>query len=194
MSILKSLFGLGLLAFLGACSNQNDSKNSPDTPARTDTLPSMSEKYERSLSDLSVDENGQADLLNYGVAAKIPAPKTGVKVLQTGKLVPSLTLRDRDSFWISVETLEFTKTRERAKLKAEALADAQKLTHFSRIVQDDAHGFVFELDFDGKKFYNFRYIVVSQQLYHIFRTSILRPLSLEQVQALYRSVQTDNPQ
>jgi hypothetical protein len=184
----STLITAAALALLLAACGKSGPEQGGDKPAqRSDTLPTKTEKYWRELPELEIGADGKADLIPYGVPAKIQAPK-GLKVIQMGKVVPSLTLRDKGNYWISVETQEFTRTFDRKKIKEQAMENVKKLKNFSKIVEEEEFGFIFELDFNGEKQYNFRYIVVADKLYHIFRTTVMRKISLEQAKTLYASV------
>ena len=190
-------YGLGLACLmLSACQSTTEPQPDDDPQAqalqaRLDTLSTAAERFERSLPELQLDANGQADLSLHGVKAKLTAPQ-GTKVSETGKVIPSLSLRLRDSFWISVETADYTFIRDRKKLKEQALKQVKQLKNFSQIVLEEEFGFVFELDFKGQKCYNFRYVVLGKDLYHIFRTSVLNCETQAQVQAWYESLKRDN--
>jgi len=61
---------------------------------------------------------------------------------------------------------------------------------FSKIVQEDEHGFIFEKKIDEDNInYDFRFIKIRGGKEYIFQTGLIGKYSLEEVQKMYAAVQ-----
>ena len=79
-------------------------------------------------------------------------------------------------------------TRTAAEIKKEKLEDVKALDIFSKIIQEDDNGFIYEINQGAGKNYDFRYVYVKNGSSHDFRRNFVGDYTLDEVKTMYNAV------
>jgi hypothetical protein len=129
------------------------------------------------------------DLVKYGVGIKIKAPQDAeVKVSDMG-IMKDISVKGGKGFYIQILNSEAI-NYSAEKLKEEELADVKKERYFSKVIQEDANGFLFEKDYgDEKVNYDFRFFKILGDQEYKFQTGLIGNFSEEDVRIMYEAIQ-----
>ena len=72
---------------------------------------------------------------------------------------------------------------------SELKSDIQKLSFFSKIMEEEDQGFIFEKTLGEDKTYDFRYVRIQGDNEYVFQTGLMGKFTLEQVKDMYEAVQ-----
>lgn len=75
-----------------------------------------------------------------------------------------------------------------AELKKSKLESIESSEIFSRIVQQDDNGFIFEVDLGSEKNYDFRYVFIKNNATYDFRRNFVGNFTLDEVKRMYNGV------
>lgn len=129
-------------------------------------------------------------LLEYGVPVTVMAPDS-VEVEKEDWIVQqSISLRnEKEGYFVQI-WMRQAPTADISALKAEKMAAVKQEDGFSRIVQDDPDGFIFERAVDTATVnFDFRYIQVKGDMEYTYQTDLTTELfSLEDVERMYQAV------
>ena len=130
------------------------------------------------------------DLLQYSVPITILAPDSvDVNAQNLGGVIQDVTLKAPGySIQIYGTSLE---TNDLARLKSEQLNEVKGNRFFSRIVQEEENGFIYESVIDTIANYSFRYILPRGDKLYTFQTGIVETYSLPEAKKLYQAVKQD---
>jgi len=79
-------------------------------------------------------------------------------------------------------------TRTAAEIKKEKLESVKALDIFSKVVQEDDNGFIYEINQGTGKNYDFRYVYVKNGSSHDFRRNFVGDYTLDEVKTMYNAV------
>lgn len=128
------------------------------------------------------------DLMRHGLPIKIKAPLDAKVVMSDMLLMKDVTVK-KDGYDMQIFASEYI-TPDISKIKAEQLNTQKVLPSFSKIIQDDTNGFIFEkLRSDSTLNYDFRHIRIQGDQQYIFQTGLVGKFSEKQVRDMYESVQ-----
>lgn len=130
------------------------------------------------------------DLLPYNVPVTVLAPDS-VKVnsQDLGGVIQDVTLK-APGYSIQIYGTEL-ETNDLARLKAEQLSEVKNNPYFSRIVQEETDGFIYENLIDTTLNYSFRYILPRGDKLFTFQTGIIETYNLQEAKRLYQAVRQD---
>ena len=127
------------------------------------------------------------DLMSYGLPIKIKAPADAEVKFSDMLLMKDVTLK-KDDYDMQIFASEVI-TLDIAKIKAEQLAGQKAKSSFSKVIQDDPNGFIFEkMRSDSTANYDFRYIKIQGDQQYIFQTGLVGKFTEQQVRDMYMSV------
>ena len=132
------------------------------------------------------------DLLEYGLPITVQAPdSTTVNASDLG-IMQDVTLEgvsDPD-YYIQIYASKANNT-DIAQIKADQVSDVRSNPYFSRIVEEDEEGFIYETAIDSTNYYSFRYIYLQGDTEFIFTTGLAKTFNQEQVRQMYEGVRQD---
>lgn len=137
----------------------------------------------------SKPEMPDLDLVKYGLGIKIKAPaNTDVKVHDMG-IMKDVSIKGGKDFYIQILNSEAI-NYSASKLKEEEKRDVMKEVYFSKIIQEDEQGFIFEKDFGNDKLnYDFRYFKIQGDQEYKFQAGLIGNFSEENVRIMYEAIQ-----
>lgn len=129
------------------------------------------------------------DLLEYGIPVTIMAPDSSeVKKSDFGPFMKDITVRKGEDYFIQIYASPAS-TTDVAQLKAQALAEVKGKKYFSKIINEEEAGFIYETKVDSNYIdYGFRYLKVQGNNEYIFQTGLIGPFTLKAVENMYQSV------
>ncbi len=130
------------------------------------------------LETISLQEHGANIDIKIPAGAEIKSEPIGFRNEITVK-------QDKFNIVILVKD-EVTKTA--AEMKKEKLDGVKKLDIFSKIIQEDDNGFIYEINQGADKNYDFRYIYVKNGTSHDFRRNFVGDYTLDEVKTMYNAV------
>lgn len=131
----------------------------------------------------------EKDLLQYGIPITIMAPDSAeVNSSDLGGLIQDVTIKKGDDYYIQIYASD-AETTDIAKVKSAQLSEVKSNRYFSKIVQEETEGFIYETVIDSSAInYGFRYVRVQGDKEFIFQTGLVGNFSLEQVERMYEAV------
>lgn len=128
-------------------------------------------------------------LMPYGVPVTIMAPDSVVvKTSDMGGLLKDITVRGGEEYSIQIYATD-AETNDISKIKANQLADVKSNRYFSRIVEEEEAGFIYETQIDSSNInYGFRYIHLQGDKEYIFQTGLTGLYTQEEVERMYEAV------
>ncbi len=129
------------------------------------------------------------DLMPYGVPLTILAPDSAVVKKRDMIVQEDITIRAPDGFDVQLYVSN-ARTTDPKVLKDTLLAEVKRQPYFSKVVREEAQGFIFENQIDSTAtFYDFRYVTIRGSKEYQFQGGLLGNFTLEQVERMYRAVQ-----
>ena len=131
-------------------------------------------------------------LLEYGIPITVKVPNPDSILVEKDDLGPflDLTVDGGEGYYLQIYA-SGAETNDIAQLKAEQLGMAKEQPYFSKVVQEDEEGFIFENQIDSTSSYGFRYIQVKGDREIVIRNHLSRLFSLEQIERMYEAVQPE---
>jgi len=128
------------------------------------------------------------DLMGKGIPLKVMAP-TGAEVLtEDFGVMKDVTIRKGDDFFIQILASNAV-TTDKAGIISEQKSDVQKAPFFSKFIQEDIDGFIYEKQIDSSNLnYDFRYVKIQGDREFMFQTGLVGQFTLEEVQRMYEAV------
>lgn len=129
------------------------------------------------------------DLLQYGIPIVIMAPDSAeVNSSDLGGLIQDVTIKKGEDYYVQIYA-SGAETTDIAKVKSGQLSEVKSNRYFSKIVKEDADGFIYETVIDSTLTnYGFRYVRVQGDKEFVFQTGLVGNFSLEQVEKMYEAV------
>jgi len=131
------------------------------------------------------------DLMQYDIPIAISAPDS-VEVKTMDLVVQkdvSIKAKDNDDYFVQIYAADAT-TNDIAQLKAEQLAEVKSNRYFSKIVEEEESGFIYETKIDSANVnYGFRYVYLQGNKQYSFQTGLIGAFTQEEAKAMYEAVQ-----
>jgi len=129
------------------------------------------------------------DLLPYGVPVTIMAPDSAEVNTMDMVVTKDITVKGKEDYFVQIYVSDAS-TTDIARLKADQLSEVKSNRYFSRIVQEDEAGFIYETAIDSSNVnYGFRYLMVKGDKELIFQTGLIGDFDLQDVEQMYQAVQ-----
>ncbi len=129
------------------------------------------------------------DLLPYGVPVNIMAPDSAEVNTMDMVVTQDITVQKGDDYFVQIYVSEAS-TTDIPRIKANQLSEVKSNRYFSRIVQEDEAGFIYETAIDSSNVnYGFRYLMVKGDKELIFQTGLIGDFDLQDVEQMYQAVQ-----
>ena len=140
-------------------------------------------------SDSSKQDWVEKDLLQYGIPMTILAPDSAeVNSSDLGGLIQDVTIKQGDDYYVQIYASD-AETTDIARVKSAQLSEVKSNRYFSKIIQEETEGFIYETTIDSFLIsYGFRYVRVQGDKEYIFQTGLVGNFTLEQVEKMYESV------
>lgn len=130
-------------------------------------------------------KTAEFDLIKYGISLTVTAPQNAV-ITQLSNNSEVWIVDSTSNFQIQIRKA-LTLTNDVIKVKEEELELVKSTTGFSKIINEQDNGFVFEENFDETA-YDFRYFVVQGDNKYIFQKIFTSNPSLEEVEQIFTIV------
>jgi hypothetical protein len=133
------------------------------------------------------------DLLKYGVPITIMAPDSANVKTMDMVVQKDITVKgeEGDGYFVQIYAADAS-TNDINKLKAEQLAAVKANPYFSKIVKEDAAGFLYETKIDSSTIiHGFRYVKIQGNKEYIFQTGSIGMFTLEDAEMMYQAVQQE---
>ena len=130
------------------------------------------------------------DLLKYGIPITIMAPDSVAISNGTLSFSQDVTIKGEEpGFDIQIFGYDAATTNIDA-VKGEHLADIKTNRYFSKIIQEDSDGFIYEIALDSTNLnYGFKHIRIQGDREYIFQTAMVGSFNLEDTKRMYEAVQ-----
>lgn len=130
----------------------------------------------------------ETDLLAYGIPLTIDAPDS--VQIESNDMVGSLQDVTVKGEGYNVQIFASSaETNDVSQVKARQLESVKDLRYFSRVVEEEENGFIYEFLIEqDNPTYGFRYIVIQGDKEYIFQPGLSAMYNLEQAQQLYQAV------
>lgn len=129
----------------------------------------------------------ELDLMSEGIPIKIKAPaEAKVKKKDMG-LFQDITIKDGEDFYVQITAGQLYNNDAQAR-KTEELQAIKQLISFSRIIEEDEQGFIFERKKGDELTYDFRRIKIQGETEYLFQTGLVGNFDLESVELMYDAV------
>lgn len=132
------------------------------------------------------------DLLQYGIPVTIQGPDS-IKVNVTDALgvMQDITIDSpNDNYHLQIYASQAS-TDDIALIKADLISDVRNNRFFTKVVEEDEKGFVFETMIDSTNYYGFRQVHVQGDQEFIFQTGIGHTFQLEEAKRLREAVKQE---
>lgn len=108
---------------------------------------------------------------------------------QLGDLYKDITIKAGSDYFVQIYASEAT-TNDIAKIKSDQLKQVREFPFFSKIVEEDENGFLYENIIDSTNInYSFRYVTVMGDMEYIFQPGLAGIFTEEQARQMYLAVQ-----
>ncbi len=128
----------------------------------------------------------ELDLMSKGIPLKLRAPEGAEVSSKDMGVFKDVTIRNGEDFYIQITGGQKFQNDEKLR-KDEELKTIQSLANFSRIVQEDDNGFVFEKKRGDDLSYDFRRIRIQGEEEYVFQAGLIGKFSLEAVQQMFEA-------
>lgn len=132
----------------------------------------------------------ETDLLAYGVPVTIMAPDSADirSIDMAGGLIKDLVVKGKDNYNVQI-IASTAETSDIAKIKADQLANVKSNRYFSKIIEEETNGFLYQTAIDSSHInYGFRYILVQGDQEIVFQSGLAGNYSEEEARAMYEAV------
>lgn len=130
------------------------------------------------------------DLLQYGIPMTIMAPDSVAVKSSTLSFSKDVTIKGEEaSFDIQIFAYDAS-TTDVAAVKNEQLEQVKGNPYFSKVLQNDPNGFIYEIALDTTNLtYGFKYVRVQGDKEYIFQNAMVGSFNLEDTKNMYEAVQ-----
>jgi len=128
------------------------------------------------------------DLMSYGLPIAIAAPAESDVVVDDLGVWKDVTVKHGDDYFIQILSSKAS-SLDINKLKTTSLSEVKAGRFFSKIIQEDDAGFIFEKKIDDSINYDFRYFKIQGDSEYSFQTGLIGTFTEDQVRTMYASVQ-----
>ncbi len=133
-----------------------------------------------------MDEYQELDLLSYGMPITIKAPQEVEINKEDFGVMQGITVKG-EKYDIQIYSGN-TNTLDMATLKAEKLNEAKINRYFSKIIEEEEDGFIFEKDIDGEIRIDFRHIKIIGDKEFTFQKGLVGNFSESEIRNMYEAV------
>lgn len=141
------------------------------------------------VSCQSKSKYNELDLMAHGVPIKIKAPENAViKSDDIAGLFKDVTVKSGDDYYVQITSSEAFEKAIALRV-AEELETVKKSAYFSKVVEQNEKGFVFEKLVNDTPSYDFRVIRLQGNQEYVFQTGLIGSFGLEAVQDMFKAVQ-----
>lgn len=130
------------------------------------------------LESISLQEHGANIDIKMPAEAEISAAPLGLR--------KEITIK-QDKFDVIILVADEV-TQTAAEMKKEKLEKLKALDIFSKVIQEDDNGFIYEVNQGSGKNYDFRYIYIKNGTSHDFRRNFVGDYTLDEVKTMYNAV------
>jgi hypothetical protein len=129
------------------------------------------------------------DLMSEGLPIELMAPE-GAEIEKSDLgVMKDYTIKSGDDYFIQILSSQASNFDAKALTK-DFLEEVKRHPFFSKIIQEDETGFIFEKQIDENNInYDFRYIKIQGNDEYIFQTGLIGTFTEDQVRAMYQAVQ-----
>ena len=137
----------------------------------------------------------QLNLLEYGVPLTILAPDSAKIVSGTLSFSQDITIKSpEDNYDVQIFVYDAT-TMDLSRLKASHLAEVKNNEYFSKILEEEPAGFIYETVYDTlSPNYGFKYLKIQGDKEYIFQTGLVGDFELNDVKMMYEAVKNEQTQ
>ncbi len=128
------------------------------------------------------------DLMSYGLPIAISAPAEAEVAVDDMGVWKDVTVKKGDDYFIQILSSKAS-SLDISKLKNAALDEVKGGRFFSKIIQEEDAGFIFEKKIDENINFDFRYFKIQGDSEYSFQTGLIGTFTEEQVRSMYNSVQ-----
>lgn len=128
------------------------------------------------------------DLMSYGLPIAISAPAEAEVAVDDMGVWKDVTVKKGDDYFIQILSSKAS-SLDISKLKTAALDEVKGGRFFSKIIQEEDAGFIFEKKIDDNINFDFRYFKIQGDSEYSFQTGLIGTFTEEQVRSMYDSVQ-----
>ena len=134
------------------------------------------------------------NLLEYGIPITVKVPNPDSVIVDKDDLGPflDLTVDGGEGYYLQIYA-SGAETNDIAQIKADQLSMAKEQPYFSKIIQEEEAGFIFENQIDSTSSYGFRYIQVKGDREIVIRNHLSRLFTLDQIERMYEAVKPESP-
>jgi hypothetical protein len=126
--------------------------------------------------------------MSHGVPVKIKAPEDAEVIAKDMIVMKDVTIK-KDGFYVQLLYGD-AMTHDPLIAFAEQKKTVESSPFFSKMVEENEHGFIFEKKIDEENInYDFRFVKIRGGKEYIFQTGLIGRYSLEEVQKMYAAVQ-----
>ncbi len=135
------------------------------------------------------------NLLEQGFPISVQAPDSAkVKVNSELSFLQDITINSpEDNYHIQIYA-STASTDDIALIKADLVSDVRNNPFFSKVVEEDESGFIYEMMIDSANYYSFRQVHVKGDKEFIFQPGLSNTFTLEEVQTLKQAVKQGEEQ
>ena len=131
----------------------------------------------------------ELDLMSEGLPIIVQSPPDPEIEKNNIGLFKDYTLKKGDNYYIQIYSTEAF-TFDAVKIKNELLQEVKSEPFFSKIIQEDDHGFIYEKQIDEETIdYDFRHVRIQGNNQYLFQTGLIGQFSESAVRAMYKAVQ-----
>jgi len=133
----------------------------------------------------------ELDLMSHGMPIKVKAPEGAVVKKDNIGMVKEVTVKSGDIYYIQILSGQAF-SNDISVLKERQKGDAISNKYFSKIVEEDDNGFIYEKKYPELKdriTYDFRYVKLQGDYQYTFQAGLMGQFTLDQAKTMYKSVQ-----
>lgn len=132
----------------------------------------------------------ELDLMSKGIPLKLKAPEDAVVTSKDMGVFKDVTIKSGDDFYIQITGGQKFQNDEKAR-KEEELNATKRLVNFSRVVQEDDNGFLYEKKRGDDLSYDFRRIRIQGEEEYVFQCGLIGIFTLEAAQKMFEATARD---
>lgn len=130
----------------------------------------------------------EMDLLSYGMPISIKAPVGATATKQDYGVILDVVVKG-DRYEVQIYSSN-TRTLDINNIKQQKLSEVKLDRYFSKIIEEEDNGFIFEKDIDGNIRFDFRYIKVIGDKEFTFQKGLTGNFSESEIRSMYEAVST----
>jgi hypothetical protein len=128
------------------------------------------------------------DLLSHGLPIKIKAPEDVEIKFQDFGILKEMTVENAENYALLISASE-TSSLDIKKVLGEQKEIVEASPYFSKIMEEEEDGFIFEKKIDDDYInYDFRHVRLRGENKYIFRAGLSRQYTLDEIKEIYQSV------